>query len=337
MGYKKRSKQGEVIKNHLKKFVATLFFALILLVVGIVSDLFPKEVDDYVENSLNIPINETNAIDVSTVDSTVVTSDADMKIYYFDVGQADSELIIADNQVMLIDAGNKDDGKNLVKYIKALGVKKIDYLVGTHAHEDHIGGMQKVVESFNIGSVYMPEITTTTRTYENLLLAISKKGLGISTCNIGDQITLGSGIFTVMNVHNDDVEDLNDSSICLHFVYGQNKYLFMGDASQRMEAEVNWPEVDILKVAHHGSETSSSDSFLAQTKPKVAIISCGKNNSYGHPTEEVLTRLAKIGTEIYRTDEQGTILVTSNGSKYDITTIKTSIDGNKTTSTNTKK
>lgn len=332
MSYKRRNKKGEVIKQQVKKIVATLFFALILLVVGIVSDLFPKQVNDYVENSLNIPINETNAIDVSTVDSTVVTSDADLKVYYFDVGQADSELIIADNQVMLIDAGNREDGKNLVKYIKGLGIKKIDYLVGTHAHEDHIGGMQKIVENFKIGSVYLPEVTTTTRTYENLLLAISKKGLGVSTCNIGDQITLGSGICTVMNVHNEPQEDLNDTSICLHLVYGDNKFLFMGDASQRMEAEVNWPEIDVLKVGHHGSETSSSESFLSQTKPKVAVISCGKNNSYGHPTAAALARLSKIGAEIYRTDELGTILITSNGTKYDITNIKTSIDGNQTTS-----
>ena len=136
-----------------------------------------------------------------------------------------------------------------------------------------------------------------------------------------------------MNVHNDPEEDLNDTSICLHLVYGENKFLFMGDASYKMEAEVNWPEIDILKVGHHGSETSSSEAFLNQTKPKVAIISCGKNNSYGHPTAEAIARITKIGAEIYRTDEQGTILVTSNGSKYDIKTIKTSIDGNKTTNT----
>ena len=332
MNNSREKKLKKKIGDNTKKIIGTLIIALMILIVSIISDMFPEQVNNYIESDLNIPVNETNAITVSTLESTVVTSDSELKIYYFDVGQADSELIIADDKVMLIDAGNVEDGSNLAKYIKALGVKKIDYLVGTHAHEDHIGGMEQIVKSFDIGMIYMPDVSTTTRTYENLLEAISKKGLGVSSVEIGDTIPVGSGVCTVMNVRNDEQDDLNDTSICLHFVYGENKFLFMGDASENMEKEIEWTEVDVLKVGHHGSSTSSSEDFLSQTKPKVAIISCGVNNTYGHPNEDALKRLENIGAEIYRTDKDGTILLTSNGSTYNIQTIKTNIDGNESTS-----
>lgn len=319
------------IKKRIKNFITTLILATLMLILSIISDAFPDEVNNYIESDLNILVNETNSINVSTLESTVVTADSQLKIYYFDVGQADSELIIADDKVMLIDAGNREDGANLAKYIKALGIKKIDYLIGTHAHEDHIGGMTNIVKSFDIGTVYMPDVSTTTRTYENLLTAISKKGLGLSTCNIGDTFSVGSGVCTVMNVRNEEQEDLNDTSICLHFVYGQNKFLFMADASESMEKDVTWSKVDVLKVGHHGSATSSSADFLKQVKPTDAIILCGKNNSYGHPHTEALERLENVGAKIHRTDTLGTILLTSNGTTYDIKSIKTSIDGNSST------
>lgn len=331
MSNRRDKKQEKSMKKNVKKVIGTLVLALMILIVSIISDMFPEEVDNYIESDLNIPVNESNTMTVSTLESTVVTSDSELKIYYFDVGQADAELIIADDKVMLIDAGNVEDGENLAKYIEALGVERIDYLVGTHAHEDHIGGMQEIVESFDIGTIYMPDVSTTTMTFENLLGAISEKGLGVSTVNIGDTFSLGSGVCTVMNVRNEEQADLNDTSICLHFVYGENRFLFMGDASEDMEKDVTWPEIDVLKVGHHGSDTSTSEDFLNQTKPKVAIISCGIGNQYGHPNDDTIARLENIGAEIYRTDEVGTVLLTSNGSTYDIQTIKTSIDGNEST------
>ena len=172
MNNSREKKLKKKFGDNTKKIIGTLIIALMILIVSIISDMFPEQVNNYIESDLNIPVNETNAITVSTLESTVVTSDSELKIYYFDVGQADSELIIADDKVMLIDAGNAEDGSNLAKYIKALGVKKIDYLVGTHAHEDHIGGMEQIVKSFDIGMIYMPDVSTTTRTYENLLEAI---------------------------------------------------------------------------------------------------------------------------------------------------------------------
>jgi len=331
------NKKNNDIKKTIMRIVSTLILALILIVIQIISDLFPEEVNNYIESDLNIPINDTNVITVSTLESTVVTKDSKLSIHYFDVGQADSELIIATKEdgtksVMMIDAGNNEDGNNLVKYIKALGIDRIDYLVGTHAHEDHIGGMAKIIKNFDIGTIYMPDVSTTTRTYENVLTETSKKGLGISTCNIGDTFSIGSGICTVMNVRNEEQNDLNDTSICLHLVYGEKKFLFMGDASENMEKDVAWLGVDVLKVGHHGSKTSTSEEFLNQIKPKVAIISAGKDNNYGHPNIETLERLESIGAEIYRTDEQGTILLTSDGNTYNIEGIKTNIDGNKTIS-----
>ncbi len=319
-------------KSNIWRIIAKLIFALVfgVILVGltVLSDTMPDQVDNYIQSDLNIPVNEVNAISVSTLESTVVSSGANLKVYFFDVGNADSTLLVADDKVMLIDAGNKEDGANLAKYIKGLGIKKIDYLIGSNANEEHIGGMETIVKKFDIGIIYMPNVKSPTLAYDNLLKAISSKGLGISSCTIGDTFSLGQGLCTIMNVRNDEQNDLKNSSICLHLVYGNNKFLFMGDLTKDVENDVFYPEVDILKVANHGANTSTSDNFLSQVKPKVAIISTNADTVKGVPSEETIEKLRSLGAEVYRTDEIGTIILTSNGSAYDIANIKTNIDGN---------
>lgn len=326
MGNSKKKKNSQI-----KGFCITLILGIFLIVGAIISNQFPDQVNNLIEENLNIPANTSNTISVNTVGNTVVSADSKLQIYYFDVGQADSTLVIADGQTMLIDAGNNEDGSLLVNYIKGLGIQKIDYLVGTHPHEDHIGGMDDIINNFDIGKIYMPDVTTTTATFQSVLEAISAKGLSITRCEIGNTFGLGDGICTIMSVENEEQSNLNLNSIVIHLAYGEKTFLFMGDAEKEIEDKISWPKVDVLKVAHHGSNTSSSDKFLNAVKPETAIISVGAHNTYSHPAKSTLDALTKVGAKIYRTDQDGTVLLTSDGKTYNIQTFTTALDGNPST------
>ena len=275
-------------------------------------------------------INKTSYAKEETKEVIFKENSQDLKIYYFDVGQADSTLIIANNNTMLIDAGNNNDGMLLVNYIKSLGIKKIDFAIGTHAHEDHIGGMDDIIDNFEIGTFFMPDAITTTTTFEDVLDALERKNLRFNTPDIGKTISLGDGSFKVLS-YGSDASDLNDTSIVVKLVYGNYSYLFMGDATSKVEKTLlnNNTDLksDVLKLRHHGSNYSNTNDFLGAVNPKYAIISVGKNNSYGHPSKSVINRLKKKNIDIYRTDQMGTILLTSDKVSINIETINTMVDG----------
>ena len=260
----------------------------------------------------------TNPLQTS---ATVIDTKGELYIYYFDVGQADSELLINDGKTMIIDAGNNEDGTMLVNKIRELGITKIDYVIGTHAHEDHIGGMDDIIENFEIGDVYLPEAISTSKTYEEVLDAIADKNLEITVPEIGDEIILGTAVCTVKSIGNND-NDLNNSSIVLRTVYGENSFLFMGDLEESFEKKYTWEKTNVLKAGHHGSNTSSSKAFLSQVLPEITIISVGEGNSYNHPGEYTIQRLNDVETKIYRTDESGTIKLITDGTTIRIETEK---------------
>jgi competence protein ComEC len=242
-----------------------------------------------------------------------------LEVHFIDVGQADSILVqTPGGKTMLIDAGNNADGDAVVSYIKSQGVKKIDVLVGTHPHEDHIGGMDNVINSFDIGKIYMPQATTTTKTYEDVLTAISRKGLKITAAKGGQTIDVDPAIKAdVLAPNSSTYDDLNNSSIVIKLTYKNTSFLLAGDAEDISEQEmVNKGynlKADVLKVGHHGSDSSTTPAFLKAVSPKYAVISVGRGNDYGHPAPATLTKLASAGIEIYRTDEAGTIIATSDG------------------------
>lgn len=257
-------------------------------------------------------------------------ADSKLKVYYFDVGQADSILIQNGKHSMLIDAGNNEDGPKLVNYFKKLGINHFDYVVATHAHEDHVGGMDDIINNFDIDNFMMPDMLTTTKTFEEVLDALTTKGLKYEAPKEDSSFKLGDASITVISALS-GASDLNDSSIVLKLVYGNHSFMFMGDASSSVEKKILDKNIEssVLKVGHHGSEYSTSKAFLNKVKPSYAIISVGKNNVYNHPNKVVLQRLSKMGVNTYRTDEYGTILITVNGNEeiLDIKNVETDLNG----------
>ena len=295
----------------IQKLIATVIALIIVGIAGILgtNEEFVNTVSDMGEQT-----NTQNEQQIEFV------AQEDLSIDFIDVGQADSILVRNQDKVMLIDAGTNEAGETVVNYLKNLGITKIDYLIGTHPHEDHIGGLDDVINNFDIGQIYMPKIETTTKTFEDVLDAIENKNLTITASNKGDKIELGQAVGEFMTEPILDKDNLNVSSLVLRLEFGNTSYLFMGDAEEENEETIRWPKTDVLKVGHHGSSTSSSESFLEQVEPQYAIIMAGKDNSYGLPTQETIDKLNNRGSEIYRTDEDGTIQMTSDGNTIEIKT-----------------
>jgi beta-lactamase superfamily II metal-dependent hydrolase len=252
---------------------------------------------------------------VSLISCQKTTKASSIKIHYIDVGQGDCELIQIEDKNILIDAGTSD--KKALDYLKSIEIKKIDYAIATHPHEDHIGSMDDVIKAFDIVNFYAPKATTNTKTFENMVKSLKAKDLKMSVPKIGEEITVGNAILTFLAPNGDRYEDLNNNSIVVKLKYGNNSFIFMGDAEDISEGEILKKQLDIkadiLKIGHHGSRSSTTQEFLDKVNPKYAVISCEKGNDYGHPHKETLTKLNDKNINVFRTDLNGTIIAESDG------------------------
>ncbi|NLA76226.1 MAG: MBL fold metallo-hydrolase [Clostridiales bacterium] len=243
--------------------------------------------------------------------------------HYIDVGQGDCELIKCGGFAMLIDSGESGNAETILSYLEKQGVTALDYIVITHPHSDHMGSMSEIIKRLPPKCIIMPQLSgeniPTTKVYENLLLSIRDSGAQVIAAKAGESYTLGDSEFTVLSPSR-QYDDLNNMSVVLHFVYGSSSFLFTGDAETEAEKDILKSGFDmtsdVLKVGHHGSDTSSSEKFIKSVKPLYAVISCGAGNSYNHPHAKIVNRISSLGIEILRTDVSGTIVIGSDGKEY---------------------
>lgn len=237
-----------------------------------------------------------------------------LKAHFIDVGQGDSEFIeLPDGKTLLIDGGPTDAGEKVLSYIKGLGYSRIDYVVATHPHEDHIGGLTTVISSLDVGELWAPDASTNTETFESFLDAIESRGVETHGASAGKSIG-SSDLYSIQVLgpqSGASFDDLNDASAIVLLTYGQNRFLFTGDASSSLISQACNTHVDVLKVGHHGSRTSTNAGLVTSLSPTYAVISYGIGNSYGHPTQEALDALS--GTTVYGTGANGTVTIESDG------------------------
>ena len=246
---------------------------------------------------------------------TVGDSDG-LTVHFIDVGQADAALLECGGEFMLIDGGNVDDGQMLVSYLDQMGVETLEAVVCTHAHEDHVGGLASVLAVFPAQSVYSPTTTYGSRAFDNFMYYVDQQRLEVTFPVPGEEFYLGDAQVTVLGPVKDYAET-NDTSIVMKVVYGDTSFLFTGDMEQEAETDMldygMDVKADVLKVGHHGSNTSTGYRFLYEVDPMYAVISCGRDNKYGHPHREPMERLRQQGASIFRTDEMGTVVAVSDG------------------------
>ncbi|MBQ2802301.1 MAG: MBL fold metallo-hydrolase [Lachnospiraceae bacterium] len=298
----------------MKRNVNAIFMILILigllLSVSILMDNANKKPPASAPSSMPDSPNETT----SFVDTHVLHNP--MEVHFIDVGQGDSTLIINGEQTMLIDAGPNDKGTLLQYYLMEQGVDKLDYLILTHTDADHIGGADVILTKFDVDTVLLSGIEKENSTYQDVLKALDYKHLSHKAPSVGTHYSLGDASFTIIAPHQ-VYEDSNDNSLGLLLQKGEWRFLFTGDATKQAEEDMLQANLDlsadVYKVAHHGSTSSSSQAFLEAVSPSYAVISCSRDNPYGHPHSETLEQLSSLDVQIYRTDEQGSIIATCDG------------------------
>lgn len=296
----------------MKKKLISLLTALILVILGV---LFP-ELELFSDAPSNSPAETT---------ATTPISGNGMTVHFIDVGQADCALVECDGEFMIVDGGNVDDGQLVVSYLKQMGIEKLSAVVCSHAHEDHVGGLPAVLSVFKADAVYSPVSSYSTKVFRNFVTKAEDQGLSLTIPKPGDSFLLGSATVTVLGPVQ-EYEDPNETSIVLKVSYGESDFLFTGDMETGAENDMmdhwgenfNW-DVEVLKVGHHGSETSTGYRFLYYTDPEYGVISVGEDNEYGHPHDGPMSKLKDAEVVILRTDKLGHVIATTDGSEISFT------------------
>lgn len=258
--------------------------------------------------------------DTAGLRSDVAAAQQPFAVHYLDVGQADSTLIKAGETAVLIDGGEAGNAQAIIQYLRNQNVSTLEYVIATHPHADHIGGLAKIIAAFEVKNVILPRMseqnTPTTKTYENLLLAVQASGAKVIAAKPGLSYSVGGATMEILGPGS-DTADINNQSVIARLCYGAVSFLFTGDAETEVEEELlassQTLRANVLKAGHHGSSTSSSASFLQAVQPELVIFSCGKDNSYGHPHEEIRKRMDTINAKYLRTDYCGNIVVGTDG------------------------
>lgn len=255
-----------------------------------------------------------------------IAENSQFEVNYIDVGQADSALVICDGKAMMIDGGNVADSQLIASYLKDKDIDELEYVVCTHAHEDHVGGLAAALSVVDAEHIYAPKKEADTKAYKNFVKKVQEQNAEIEHPKTGDYVSLGSSTVEFLAPIDEKGKDTNNTSIVLKITYGDTSFLFTGDAEREEEEEILASGADlkstVLKTGHHGSNTSTSYPFLREVMPQYAIISCGKDNSYGHPHEETLSKFSDAGVEVLRTDESGHIVIKSDGKTLTFVTEK---------------
>ncbi len=299
-------------KKKIKRKISFGFFIVILINIFVLAILDKTEMFTYQDLMIKLRLMDDSSID------------ADVSVHFIDVGQGDSILIKSKDKNVLIDAGERNKGEEVALYLKENKVEKLDYIIATHPHSDHIGGLPYIIENFQVSEVIVPEIidekVPTTQIYYEFLESVSKKGLLLTPARVGDKYDLGSSYFEILSPKGNDYDDLNDYSVVINLNHKNNNFLLCGDAETKVEKEMLndklLRDVDVLKAGHHGSSSSSSNDFLEKIMPEYFVVMCGEGNSYNHPSEKTIEKFASYSKNIYRTDINGNIIFLSNG--YDL-------------------
>ena len=279
-----------------------------------------QEVKDYstqaqVENKNNQNSNENNSNDNMSI-SRVEELSSNSEIHFINTGNSDAILIIKDGKAALIDGGDNDDEDLVSSYIKKQGISELEYVFATHPHADHIGGLDRVAKEIKINKLYVSNGEAETKSYRDFINAAASKGLYPSVPLLGSKFDLAGSTFEVLSVAN--TNDPNNNSIVLLYTNGNDKILLMGDAEKEVEQNLNVGDIDLLKVGHHGSYSSSSKLFIDKIDPEYAVILVGEDNKYGHPHKETMDTLKEKGIEVHRSDECGDIMFTSTGNGLEV-------------------
>lgn len=248
-------------------------------------------------------------------------SEEKMSVHFIDVGQGDCSLIeLPDGKTMLVDAGETEEGQKITRYLKSFGIDKIDFLVGTHPHSDHIGGLEEIINGFEVANVYMPRKSHNSATFKNLLNCIKERGLTVKSPIAGEILYEGDGVkIKVLSPMASYYDDLNNYSIVLEIIYGNKSFLLTGDAENQILNKIAVSgKVDVLKVSHHGSYSANGKRFYNRIMPEYAVISVGNSNRYGHPHRETISILKERNIKFFRTDNDGTVVFETDGNEINV-------------------